>query len=124
MQWLRPSIMPNSVTTAAFKTEDLLCVVYYGMYKYRNSAVVPLMKHVHVVMCTISDITYKIVLKLFYCVGPHIFIVGFPLTPQSFEEDQLISLDPIKQFGEWFNQATQCPDIGEANSMCLATATK
>lgn len=43
---------------------------------------------------------------------------------ESFEEDQLISLDPIKQFGEWFNQATKCPEIGEANAMCLATATE
>ncbi|KAK3529513.1 hypothetical protein QTP70_031950 [Hemibagrus guttatus] len=48
----------------------------------------------------------------------------FSLTPQSFEEDQLISLDPIKQFGEWFDQATKCPEIGEANAMCLATASK
>ncbi|XP_060795880.1 pyridoxine-5'-phosphate oxidase [Neoarius graeffei] len=43
---------------------------------------------------------------------------------ESFEEDQLISLNPIKQFGEWFDQATKCPEIGEANAMCLATATK
>ncbi|XP_047673580.1 pyridoxine-5'-phosphate oxidase [Tachysurus fulvidraco] len=43
---------------------------------------------------------------------------------ESFEEDQLISLDPIKQFGEWFDQATKCPEIGEANAMCLATASK
>ncbi|KAM9462223.1 pyridoxine-5'-phosphate oxidase [Clarias gariepinus] len=42
---------------------------------------------------------------------------------ESFEEDQLVSLDPIKQFGEWFDQATKCPEIGEANAMCLATAT-
>ncbi|KAI5623268.1 pyridoxine-5'-phosphate oxidase, partial [Silurus asotus] len=43
---------------------------------------------------------------------------------ESFEEDQLISLDPIKQFGVWFDEATKCPEIGEANAMCLATATK
>ncbi|KAF5906348.1 pyridoxine-5'-phosphate oxidase, partial [Clarias magur] len=43
---------------------------------------------------------------------------------ETFEENQLISLDPIKQFGEWFDQATKCPEIGEANAMCLATATK
>ncbi|MCJ8738543.1 hypothetical protein PDJAM_G00037000 [Pangasius djambal] len=43
---------------------------------------------------------------------------------ESFEEDQLISLDPMKQFGEWFDQAAKCPEIGEANAMCLATATK
>ncbi|KAG9267839.1 pyridoxine-5'-phosphate oxidase [Astyanax mexicanus] len=43
---------------------------------------------------------------------------------ECFEEDQLVSLDPIKQFGEWFDQATKCPEIGEANAMCIATATK
>ncbi|XP_062859146.1 pyridoxine-5'-phosphate oxidase isoform X2 [Trichomycterus rosablanca] len=43
---------------------------------------------------------------------------------KSFEEDHLKSLDPIKQFGEWFEQATKCPEIGEANAMCIATATK
>ncbi|XP_003961180.1 pyridoxine-5'-phosphate oxidase [Takifugu rubripes] len=41
-----------------------------------------------------------------------------------FEENQLVSLDPIKQFGNWFDQATKCPEIGEANAMCIATATK
>lgn len=48
----------------------------------------------------------------------------FTLTLQCFEEDQLVSLDPIKQFGEWFEQATKCPEVGEANAMCIATATK
>ncbi|XP_016412683.1 pyridoxine-5'-phosphate oxidase-like [Sinocyclocheilus rhinocerous] len=43
---------------------------------------------------------------------------------ECFEEDQLTSLDPIKQFGSWFDQATKCPEVGEANAMCLATATK
>ncbi|XP_073671490.1 pyridoxine-5'-phosphate oxidase [Paramisgurnus dabryanus] len=43
---------------------------------------------------------------------------------ECFEEDQLASLDPIKQFGNWFEQATKCPEVGEANAMCLATATK
>ncbi|XP_067226095.1 pyridoxine-5'-phosphate oxidase isoform X1 [Chanodichthys erythropterus] len=43
---------------------------------------------------------------------------------ECFEEDQLASLDPIKQFGSWFDQATKCPEVGEANAMCLATATK
>lgn len=43
---------------------------------------------------------------------------------QCFEESQLVSLDPIKQFGNWFDQATKCPEIGEANAMCIATATK
>uniref|UniRef100_H3CXL2 pyridoxal 5'-phosphate synthase n=1 Tax=Tetraodon nigroviridis TaxID=99883 RepID=H3CXL2_TETNG len=41
-----------------------------------------------------------------------------------FEENQLVSLDPIKQFGNWFDEATKCPEIGEANAMCIATATK
>ncbi|XP_042371185.1 pyridoxine-5'-phosphate oxidase-like, partial [Plectropomus leopardus] len=43
---------------------------------------------------------------------------------ECFEESQLASLDPIKQFGNWFDQATKCPEIGEANAMCIATATK
>ncbi|XP_049615410.1 pyridoxine-5'-phosphate oxidase isoform X1 [Syngnathus scovelli] len=43
---------------------------------------------------------------------------------ECFEENQLSSLDPIKQFGSWFGEATQCPEIGEANAMCIATATK
>ncbi|KAG5855107.1 pyridoxine-5'-phosphate oxidase isoform X1 [Anguilla anguilla] len=43
---------------------------------------------------------------------------------ECFEEDQLVSLDPIKQFGNWFDEATKCPDVGEANAMCIATCTK
>nr|XP_057924438.1 pyridoxine-5'-phosphate oxidase [Doryrhamphus excisus] len=43
---------------------------------------------------------------------------------ECFEESQLASLDPIKQFGNWFDEATKCPEIGEANAMCIATATK
>ncbi|KAI3364924.1 hypothetical protein L3Q82_001104 [Scortum barcoo] len=43
---------------------------------------------------------------------------------ECFEESQLVSLDPIKQFGNWFDQATKCPEIGEANAMCIATATE
>ncbi|XP_034414696.1 pyridoxine-5'-phosphate oxidase [Cyclopterus lumpus] len=43
---------------------------------------------------------------------------------ECFEESQLVSLDPIKQFGDWFNRATECPGVGEANAMCVATATK
>uniref|UniRef100_A0A3P9BL47 pyridoxal 5'-phosphate synthase n=1 Tax=Maylandia zebra TaxID=106582 RepID=A0A3P9BL47_9CICH len=43
---------------------------------------------------------------------------------ECFEESQLVSLDPIKQFGNWFDEATKCPEIGESNAMCLATATK
>ncbi|XP_037319421.1 pyridoxine-5'-phosphate oxidase [Pungitius pungitius] len=43
---------------------------------------------------------------------------------ECFEESQLVSLDPIKQFADWFDQATKCPEIGEANAMCIATATK
>ncbi|XP_039992216.1 pyridoxine-5'-phosphate oxidase isoform X2 [Xiphias gladius] len=42
---------------------------------------------------------------------------------ECFEESQLVSLDPIKQFGNWFDQATKCPEIGEANAMCIATAS-
>ncbi|XP_057214627.1 pyridoxine-5'-phosphate oxidase isoform X2 [Triplophysa rosa] len=43
---------------------------------------------------------------------------------ECFEEDQLASLDPLKQFGHWFDQATKCPEVGEANAVCLSTATK
>ncbi|XP_037547179.1 pyridoxine-5'-phosphate oxidase [Nematolebias whitei] len=43
---------------------------------------------------------------------------------ECFEESQLVSLDPIKQFGNWFDEATKCPEIGEANAMCVATAAK
>ncbi|KAM4526551.1 pyridoxine-5'-phosphate oxidase [Fundulus heteroclitus] len=43
---------------------------------------------------------------------------------ECFEESQLVSLDPIKEFGNWFDAATKCPEIGEANAMCIATATK
>ncbi|TMS21863.1 Pyridoxine-5'-phosphate oxidase [Larimichthys crocea] len=43
---------------------------------------------------------------------------------QSFEESQLVSLDPIKQFGNWFDEAAKCPKISEPNAMCIATATK
>ncbi|KAM8944711.1 pyridoxine-5'-phosphate oxidase isoform 2-T3 [Lycaon pictus] len=43
---------------------------------------------------------------------------------EAFEETQLTSLDPMKQFATWFEEAVQCPDIGEANAMCLATCTR
>ncbi|XP_073091599.1 pyridoxine-5'-phosphate oxidase isoform X2 [Manis javanica] len=43
---------------------------------------------------------------------------------EAFEENQLTSLDPMKQFAAWFEEAVQCPDIGEANAMCLATCTR
>ncbi|XP_071459601.1 pyridoxine-5'-phosphate oxidase isoform X2 [Marmota flaviventris] len=43
---------------------------------------------------------------------------------EAFEETHLTSLDPIKQFASWFEEAVQCPDIGEANAMCLATCTR
>ncbi|XP_048970722.1 pyridoxine-5'-phosphate oxidase isoform X1 [Canis lupus dingo] len=56
---------------------------------------------------------------------------GQPPPPQggeephgAFEETQLTSLDPMKQFATWFEEAVQCPDIGEANAMCLATCTR
>ncbi|XP_069490739.1 pyridoxine-5'-phosphate oxidase [Ambystoma mexicanum] len=42
---------------------------------------------------------------------------------QAFEEKHLVSLDPIKQFSSWLEEALQCPAIGEANAMCLATCT-
>ncbi|XP_068161352.1 pyridoxine-5'-phosphate oxidase [Antennarius striatus] len=43
---------------------------------------------------------------------------------ECFEESQLVSLDPIKQFENWFDQATKCPEIGEPNAMCIATASE
>uniref|UniRef100_K9IZC2 Pyridoxine-5'-phosphate oxidase n=1 Tax=Desmodus rotundus TaxID=9430 RepID=K9IZC2_DESRO len=43
---------------------------------------------------------------------------------EAFEETHLTSLDPLKQFAAWFEEAVQCPDIGEANAMCLATCTR
>ncbi|XP_028332332.1 pyridoxine-5'-phosphate oxidase [Gouania willdenowi] len=43
---------------------------------------------------------------------------------ECFEESQLASLDPIQQFGNWFEEATKCPEIGEPNAMCIATATR
>ncbi|XP_008312662.1 pyridoxine-5'-phosphate oxidase [Cynoglossus semilaevis] len=43
---------------------------------------------------------------------------------ECFKESQLVSLDPIEQFGNWFEKATKCPEILEANAMCIATATK
>ncbi|XP_059181094.1 pyridoxine-5'-phosphate oxidase [Centropristis striata] len=43
---------------------------------------------------------------------------------ECFEESHLASLDPIKQFGNWFDEAAKCPEIGEPNAMCIATATK
>ncbi|XP_033911273.1 pyridoxine-5'-phosphate oxidase [Acipenser ruthenus] len=49
---------------------------------------------------------------------------GYKADKEAFEESHLVSLDPIKQFADWFNQATKCPAIGEANAMCLATSTK
>ncbi|XP_041029692.1 pyridoxine-5'-phosphate oxidase [Carcharodon carcharias] len=43
---------------------------------------------------------------------------------EAFEENHLISLDPMKQFADWFEAATKCQSIQEANAMCLATCTK
>ncbi|XP_058477781.1 pyridoxine-5'-phosphate oxidase [Solea solea] len=49
---------------------------------------------------------------------------GYKGREECFEEGHLVSLDPIEQFGNWFDKATKCPEIGEANAMCIATATK
>ncbi|NXD46491.1 PNPO oxidase, partial [Copsychus sechellarum] len=43
---------------------------------------------------------------------------------QAFEERHLVSLDPIEQFRAWFQEALECPGIGEVNAMCLATCTR
>ncbi|XP_014117528.1 PREDICTED: pyridoxine-5'-phosphate oxidase, partial [Pseudopodoces humilis] len=42
----------------------------------------------------------------------------------AFEEQHLVSLDPLEQFQAWFQQALECPDIGEPNAMCLATCSR
>merc|ERR1712116_51496 len=42
----------------------------------------------------------------------------------TFLESSLVSKEPIKQFKEWFDLASKTENIKEANSMCLATATK
>ncbi|XP_004451345.2 pyridoxine-5'-phosphate oxidase isoform X2 [Dasypus novemcinctus] len=43
---------------------------------------------------------------------------------EAFEEADLTCLDPMKQFAAWFEEAVQCPGIGEANAICLATCTR
>ncbi|XP_075033109.1 pyridoxine-5'-phosphate oxidase [Mixophyes fleayi] len=43
---------------------------------------------------------------------------------EAFEESHLVSLDPIAQFGAWFQEVLQCPVIAEPNAMCLATASR
>uniref|UniRef100_A0A8C5XPU5 pyridoxal 5'-phosphate synthase n=1 Tax=Microcebus murinus TaxID=30608 RepID=A0A8C5XPU5_MICMU len=40
---------------------------------------------------------------------------------EAFEEAHLTSLDPMRQFAQ---ESVQCPDIGEANIMCLAPCTR
>ncbi|OXB69910.1 UNVERIFIED_CONTAM: hypothetical protein H355_014603 [Colinus virginianus] len=40
---------------------------------------------------------------------------------EAFEERHLVSRHPIEQFAAWFKEAAQCPAVGEANAMCLAT---
>ncbi|XP_054286748.1 pyridoxine/pyridoxamine 5'-phosphate oxidase-like isoform X1 [Macrosteles quadrilineatus] len=42
----------------------------------------------------------------------------------TFLETDLQSIDPINQFKIWFDEAAKTPGIAEANSMCLATASK
>ena len=46
-----------------------------------------------------------------------------PAAPQAFEERHLSSRHPIEQFAAWFTEAAQCPAVGEANAMCLATCS-
>ncbi|XP_017292023.1 pyridoxine-5'-phosphate oxidase isoform X1 [Kryptolebias marmoratus] len=73
------------------------------------------------------------VLGLFFCTKKASGSSGMDLSnmrkkykadEECFEESQLVSLDPIQQFGNWFDEATKCPEIGEANAMCIATATR
>jgi len=42
----------------------------------------------------------------------------------TFLETDLQSVDPIKQFKIWFEEAVKTPGIAEANAMCLATSSK
>lgn len=46
------------------------------------------------------------------------------LTKYNAIKDDEIEKDPIKFFKNWFDQASQCEQILEANAMCLATCTK
>lgn len=41
-----------------------------------------------------------------------------------FDVSNLVSTNPINQFEAWFNEARTVPNIGEANAMALATASK
>uniref|UniRef100_K1QPQ6 pyridoxal 5'-phosphate synthase n=2 Tax=Magallana gigas TaxID=29159 RepID=K1QPQ6_MAGGI len=41
-----------------------------------------------------------------------------------FDVGNLVSTNPIQQFEAWFNEARAVPNIGEANAMALATASK
>ncbi|XP_067012704.2 pyridoxine-5'-phosphate oxidase [Anabrus simplex] len=41
-----------------------------------------------------------------------------------FTEHDLVWKEPLSQFRVWFDEASRHPGIGEANAMCLATATK
>ena len=67
--------------------------------------------------------TYPVMCQ-YECVFLSAFVFNWVFCSQCFEESQLVSLDPIKEFGNWFDQATKCPEVGEANAMCIATATK
>lgn len=42
----------------------------------------------------------------------------------TFDIKDLVSREPFGQFQAWFDEATQCKAIEEANAMCVATATK
>ncbi|KAK3108127.1 hypothetical protein FSP39_001695 [Pinctada imbricata] len=41
-----------------------------------------------------------------------------------FDINDLASKDPYEQFQSWFDEACHTPNIGEANAMAIATATK
>ncbi|XP_027728404.1 pyridoxine-5'-phosphate oxidase [Vombatus ursinus] len=43
---------------------------------------------------------------------------------EALEEAHLTSLDPIQQFSAWFEEASRCPEVYEANAMCLASCTR
>lgn len=41
-----------------------------------------------------------------------------------FTENHLVSKEPIEQFKNWFDEASQTPEILEPNAMCLATCSR
>lgn len=49
---------------------------------------------------------------------------AYKKSDEAFLESDMVSTDPLQQFGEWFKIASEIDDGSEANAMVLATATK